>query len=323
MASSSSSSAKRNTALSFFPLLLLSLFGSAFAGNIVKTLPGYPGPLPFTLETGYISVGEVEFFYYFVHSQGKPASDPVLLYMNGGPGCTGLNGFIFQTGPLKFNLSDYTGGLPTLLNEPNAWTKTSNIIYLDAPVGAGFSYATTAASYSSDDSLTAQQIHIFVRKWLIEYPSFQSNPFFIASDSYAGIITPMLAQNILQGNEALITPLVRLKGYVLSCPHTDTDVETNSKIPFAHRMTLISDALYKAVKTSCNDYYVESTSANCTEDLAAVNECIELINRQNILEPYCAFLSPESHEAFKISIICSWIYGSLIQACKQLFMFAL
>lgn len=33
----------------------------------------------------------------------------------------------FPVGPLKFNISDYTGGLPTLMYEPNAWTKVQNL----------------------------------------------------------------------------------------------------------------------------------------------------------------------------------------------------
>jgi serine carboxypeptidase-like clade 1 len=46
----------------------------------------------------YISVGNVEFFYYFVESEGNPGADPLILYMNGGPGCSGLNGFFYQIG---------------------------------------------------------------------------------------------------------------------------------------------------------------------------------------------------------------------------------
>ena len=52
----------------------------------------------------YISVGEIEFFYYFVESQGNPGTDPLFLYLNGGPGCSGLNGFFYQIGMYFFLL---------------------------------------------------------------------------------------------------------------------------------------------------------------------------------------------------------------------------
>ncbi|XP_048134821.1 serine carboxypeptidase-like 18 [Rhodamnia argentea] len=283
-------------------LLVLVSASAASSQYIVETLPGFPGKLPFKLETGYISVGDVEFFYYFVQSTGNPGADPILLYMNGGPGCSGLNGFLFQLGPLRFNITDYTGGLPSLIYEPDAWTKTANIIFIDAPVGAGFSYATTASAYASTDTLNTEQMQTFLRNWLAEHPSFQTNPVFVGSDSYAGMYTPMVATALLQGNEAGLKPYVHIKGMILSCPHTFTDLETNSKIPFAHRLALISDSLYEALEENCGGDFVDSTNANCTENLAAYDELIELISKQNVLEPDCAFLSPKSKEAFKSAI---------------------
>ncbi|XP_056159497.1 serine carboxypeptidase-like 18 [Syzygium oleosum] len=283
-------------------LLVLVSASAASSQYIVETLPGFPGTLPFKLETGYISVGDVEFFYYFVQSTGNPGADPLLLYVNGGPGCSGLNGFLFQIGPLKFNITDYTGGLPTLIYEPDAWTKTANIIFIDAPVGAGFSYATTASAYVSTDTLNTAQMQTFLRNWLAAHPSFQTNPVFVGSDSYAGIYTPMLATDILRGNEAGLKPYINLKGMILSCPHTFTDLETNSKVHFAHRLALVSDALYEALEVNCGGNFVDSTNVTCTEDLAAYNELVELVNRHNVLQPDCASLSPKSKEAFKSAI---------------------
>lgn len=45
-------------------------------------------------------MGDVEFFYYFVESENNPAADPLLLYLNGGPGCCSLNGFLFHIGKI-------------------------------------------------------------------------------------------------------------------------------------------------------------------------------------------------------------------------------
>ncbi|KAL6209970.1 hypothetical protein ACLB2K_020908 [Fragaria x ananassa] len=237
-------------------LLLLLLSSSALSVHWpVKYLPGYSGDLPFNFETGYISVDDIEFFYYFVESEGNPAADPVLLYLNGGPGCSGLNGFFYQIGPLKFNISDYTGGLPTLMYEPETWTK-----------------------------------------WIDEHPNFSTNPVYIGSDSYAGMNLPILAQDIINSNEAGVEPIIYLKGMVLSCPHTNTDIETNSKVVFAHRMALISDAMYLSAKTSCNGDYVDTTTAACTESLSAITQCIAEISITSTLDPDCTFLSPKEDE---------------------------
>ncbi|XP_004289769.1 PREDICTED: serine carboxypeptidase-like 18 [Fragaria vesca subsp. vesca] len=279
--------------------VLLLLLLSSFALSVhwpVKSLPGYSGDLPFNFETGYISVDDIEFFYYFVESEGNPAADPVLLYLNGGPGCSGLNGFFYQIGPLKFNISDYTGGLPTLMYEPETWTKTASIIFLDAPVGAGFSYANTTAAWTTTDTGAASQYNDFLRSWIDEHPNFSTNPVYIGSDSYAGMNLPILAQDIINSNEAGVEPIIYLKGMVLSCPHTNTDIETNSKVVFAHRMALISDAMYLSAKTSCNGDYVDTTTAACTESLSAITQCIAEISVTSTLDPDCTFLSPKEDE---------------------------
>ncbi|GLT57656.1 hypothetical protein SLA2020_306130 [Shorea laevis] len=278
--------------------LLILLHSRAAFSAIVKTLPGYSGELPFTLETGYITVGNVEFFYYFVESESNPGADPLLLYLNGGPGCSGLNGFFYQIGPLTFNITNYTGGLPQLLYEPNTWSKTANLIFLDFPVGAGFSYATTTDAWSTTDTESAEHAHYFLRNWLIEHPDFQTNPVYIGTDSYAGIHGPIIAQYILEGNTAGLEPIVNLKGLSLSCPHTDTVIEANAKIPFAHRLALISDEIYESAVESCNGIYTNIDPANtaCVEAIAAIDECTQLISNQNVLDPNCAFLSPQAQE---------------------------
>nr|XP_023905717.1 serine carboxypeptidase-like 18 isoform X2 [Quercus suber] len=237
----------KSSSVCMYLLLLLLVSGTRTAVShwIVKTLPGFPGELPFKLETGYISVGEVEFFYYFVESEGNPGADPLLLYINGGPGCSALNGLLYQIGPLKFNITDYNWGLPTLIYEPNTWTKTANVLFLDAPVGAGFSYATISEAWSASDTIVAAQAYEFLRNWLIEHTNFMNNPVYLGSDSYQGVVTPILAQDIINGNEAGIEPQVNIKGLSLGCPHTNTDLEDNTRVIFAHRMALISDAMYK------------------------------------------------------------------------------
>ncbi|XAR72983.1 hypothetical protein NMG60_11019816 [Bertholletia excelsa] len=279
-------------------LLLLLAFSTNAASSYwtVKSLPGFSGELPFTLETGYVSVGDIEYFYYFVESESdQPGLDPLILYLNGGPGCSGLNGLLYQAGPLEFNLNYSGHGIPELLYVPYSWTKTSNIIFLDAPVGAGFSYATNASSYASSDSIASAHMLSFLRSWLEDHLDFKDNPFFLSSDSYAGIYVPMIAQAIINNNEAgELKPRINLKGYIISCAHTDTTIETNSKIPYAHRMALISDAMYKNAERSCNGSYAEPTNAKCYEALEAITLNLQNINRQNILSPNCAFLSPET-----------------------------
>ncbi|XP_050917532.1 serine carboxypeptidase-like 12 isoform X2 [Lathyrus oleraceus] len=161
--------AKSNTSLLHLLLLLLSniSFQVATCGSIVKFLPGFNGPLPFVLETGYVGVGEkedVQVFYYFIESENNPKEDPLMLWLTGGPGCSALSGLVFEIGPLEFRKEEYNGSLPNLILKPHSWTKVSSIIFVDLPVYTGFTYATTNSGSDRSDSLLVDQAHQFLKK---------------------------------------------------------------------------------------------------------------------------------------------------------------
>ncbi|CAL1395783.1 unnamed protein product [Linum trigynum] len=290
----------------FFLLLVLefqlqAFFSSASASktaNGIKYLPGFDGPLPFYLETGYIGLGEaeeVQLFYYFVKSERNPEQDPLILWLTGGPGCSSFSGLAFEIGPVRFKVVEYNGSLPTLVLNPDSWTKVSSIIFLDLPVGAGFSYATSEPASRSSDKVQASQAVEFMRKWLKKHPKFQTNQFYIGGDSYAGIPLPIAAQSISNENEVGIKPIFNLKGYILGNPLTNFRIDDNSKISTAHGLTLISDELYQSLKTSCGEEYhdVDPTNHECINNLDAFQECLSGLYTENILYPKCAIASPK------------------------------
>ncbi|MED6134130.1 hypothetical protein PIB30_034445 [Stylosanthes scabra] len=205
----------------------------------VDTLPGFPAKLPFKLQTGYVGVGHmdsVQLYYLFVESERNPEEDPLLLWLSGGPGCSGFSGLSFER----------EWKLPSLKLNPFSWTKVANMIFIDAPVGTGFSYATNPEAYGVTDTLAAAHNYEFLRKWLMSNPRFQKNPLYIAGDSYSGIILPILVKTISDGNESgegVPGGRMNLKGYILGNPVTDLFVDENWRIPFYHKLALISDPL--------------------------------------------------------------------------------
>ncbi|KAF2294368.1 hypothetical protein GH714_009724 [Hevea brasiliensis] len=260
-----------------------------------------PAPLSsiyLDLLVNFPSHWKLEMFYYFIESEGNPKEDPLLLWYSGGPGCSAFNGLIYEIGPLEFNISDYEGGLPSLSYYPYSWTKTASILFVDAPVGTGFSYSTTAEGWAVSDTTTGVQVYEFLKKWLIDHPQYLKLELFVGADSYSGISATLAIQNILDGNGYGREPHLNLKGYILGCPRIDGQIQENSKIIYAHRMALISDELYKATKNACNsDYYgVTSSDAACYENLQLIKKCIKDINKNDILEPKCTYASPDPVE---------------------------
>ncbi|CAL9083450.1 unnamed protein product [Musa textilis] len=304
----------------------------ARSGAVVPRLPGFRGPLPFRLETGsafrrlpfvslplseprmvalirlrglfvvcsrrYVEVDEVketEFFYYFIESEGNPAEDPLLLWLTGGPRCSAFCGLVFEVGPLKFVSAKYNGSLPSLVYRPYSWTKVSNMIFLDSPVGSGFSFSRHAESYYDGGDISwSQYVYTFLIKWLVDHPKFLANPLYIAGDSYAGKIVPIVAQQVLNGIEAEKRPLLNLQGYVIGNPVTGEKIDLNARVPFAHGMGIISDDFFKLIQRSCaGQDYRSPIDSQCEMCFDTFDEILSEINRYNILEPKCALASPK------------------------------
>ncbi|KAG6666040.1 hypothetical protein CIPAW_01G003000 [Carya illinoinensis] len=184
---------------------------------------------------------------------------------------------------------EYNGSLPSLTVNPYSWTKVSSIIFLDSPAGTGFSYSRTSRGSRTADTKFACQGYDFVRKWLLSHPNFIANPLYIAGDSYSGKIVPIIVQKMSDGIEAGDSPLLNLKGYSIGNPGTDPKFDDNSRVPFAHRMAIIPDELYKKAKRSCKGEYrvIDSRNIQCANDLRAIAKCTKRINRPHILEPKC------------------------------------
>ncbi|KAI7730628.1 hypothetical protein M8C21_005514 [Ambrosia artemisiifolia] len=274
--------------------IIFMFLSSSFSdsNSIVKNLPGFHGDLPFTLETGYVGVGaddEIQLFYYFVESQRDPLHDPFLFYLTGGPGTSALYPFLFQMGPLSINFDNSTWEKLTLELNPYSWAKTANVLFVDLPAGAGFSYATTYEATKSSDSILAQHSYQFLIKWLEEHPRFLNNPLYITGISYMGLIVPIVTLEVYKGNEHEDQPQLNIKGYLIISPLTDKFSDFNSKLEFAHRAALIPDDVYQLAKNTCDGNYIYNDPGNteCSKSLQRMDECTSRINEDNILDPFC------------------------------------
>ncbi|KAL5074855.1 hypothetical protein RYX36_013839 [Vicia faba] len=290
-------------------LLLLHLHNSstqlilANSTSIIKFLPGFQGPLPFLLESGYIQVSETEtddtaeVFYYFIESENNPKEDPLLLWLTGGPGCSSFTGLAFEIGPITFKNEECNGSLPNLVLKAHSWTKVSSIIFLDLPVGTGFSYPNTENAAQQSTSKLVRNAHQFLRKWLIDHPDFISNQVYIAGDSYSGLPVPIIVQEISYGNEGGLQPWINLQGYILGNPVTKV-YNKNYQIQFNHGMAIISDELYKSLQQNCGGQYrkIDPENVLCQKDIQSYEETISGVNVVHILEPDCGVDWHDSRE---------------------------
>lgn len=72
-----------------------------------------------------------KFHYVLFESQRDPDNDPLLLWLNGGPGCSSLIGMVYENGPFVFNTP---GSVKFTINE-YSWNKKANVLYIESPGG--------------------------------------------------------------------------------------------------------------------------------------------------------------------------------------------
>jgi len=73
----------------------------------------------------------------------------------------------------------------TLSMNPYSWNRIANIIYLEAPIGVGFSYATNPSyNYHSDDNSTAFDNYAFLQGWFKKFPEYRINDFYVTGGTF-------------------------------------------------------------------------------------------------------------------------------------------
>jgi len=220
--------------------------------DIITNLPGLP-PVNFTQYAGYIdvdpSVGRF-LYYWFVESQRDPATDKLVLWLNGGPGCSSIGGGLMtENGPFRVNPDG-----ATLSMNPTSWNFVANVLYLESPAGVGFSYSNNPNDYNVGDYRTANDAYTFLQGFFQLYPQFQNTKFWITGESYGGHYVPELAQRIIEGNANLqpgdIT--IQLEGIMVGNAWTVPPVDNFGAVYYWWTHAMISDQTFEGIYTTCN-----------------------------------------------------------------------
>ncbi|KAF9533625.1 carboxypeptidase C [Crepidotus variabilis] len=157
--------------------------------------------------SGYLDVAsDKHLFFWFFEARNKPKDAPLVLWLNGGPGCSSSTGLLFELGPC--NIANE--GKNTTFN-PHSWTKDANVIFLDQPVNVGYSYADDGTTVSTSP-VAGKDVYAFLELFLSRYPEYSKTQFHIAAESYGGTYAPNFASVIYRANKELaLAPNPKLK----------------------------------------------------------------------------------------------------------------
>jgi cathepsin A (carboxypeptidase C) len=134
--------------------------------------------------TGWLDVGDKHFFFwYFASEKASPSPDsaPLALWMTGGPGGSSMVGLLLELGPCLINKN----GDGTVYN-PYGWNKDTAMIFVDQPVGVGFSYSDNNDILPDNSFTSAEDMHLFLQTFIDQiFPVHLKGPFVITGESYA------------------------------------------------------------------------------------------------------------------------------------------
>jgi carboxypeptidase C (cathepsin A) len=231
------------------------------ASHLVTNLPGVPS-YSFQIYSGYLQIpnsGGKELHYMFYTSQNSPANDPVVLWLNGGPGCSSMEGAFMENGPFIFSETNNT-----MFTNPYSWNRIANMLYLEAPAGVGYSMMGNINNNSTNDTQTAADNLQALLAWYALFPEFVKNSFYIAGESYSGVYVPYLATYVLQYNSQSPSSLIPIKGILVGNPVTDWNVDADSAWPaFLYWHQIIDDSIYVPwVNLNCSLLWTSSPSCD-------------------------------------------------------------
>jgi carboxypeptidase C (cathepsin A) len=233
------------------------IYTDAALNDMVTELPGLKDTLAFNQFSGYLNLPgtKKQIHYWFVEAEEDAVNAPLVFWTNGGPGCSGLIGFLTEQGPFR---PDSQGNLQ--MNDWR-WNKIANMVFLEQPVGVGFSYSDNSDDYKIGDSQAAKDNLQTILQFLIKFPQYSKVPLFITSESYGGHYMPTLAYQIVKYNEQQDDATkLNFKGFAVGNPYTD---------------------YYSGVGAEMETYWGKQLLPKPTWDKYVANGCLEVANQLN------------------------------------------
>ncbi|KAL3526592.1 hypothetical protein ACH5RR_011248 [Cinchona calisaya] len=253
----------------------------------IRALPGQP-KVSFQQFSGYVTVNEVAgraLFYWLTEAVDEPLSKPLVVWLNGGPGCSSVAyGASEEIGPFRINKT--SSGL--YLNK-FSWNKLANLLFLETPAGVGFSYTNRSSDLvDTGDRRTAEDSLKFLIRWMERFPRYKNREVYLTGESYAGHYVPQLASAIVNYNAKFKkNPIINLKGFMVGNAVTDNYYDNLGTVTYWWSHAMISDKTYRQLVNIC-DFRSKKESNEC-ESLYyyAMDKEFGNIDQYNIYAPPC------------------------------------
>jgi len=173
----------------FSKLALLGMTQALPMDEKVDQLPGMDPFDKYGVFSGYVALPNTQkqIHYLFVQSAQDTYNDPLVIWFNGGPGCSSMLAFMQENGPYSINDDG-----ETFTASDYSWNREANVLYIEQPAGVGYSICGDQTECSFDDNNVSEDNLAAVLGWYAKYPEYKEHELYISGESYAGIYVPYL-----------------------------------------------------------------------------------------------------------------------------------
>ncbi|KAI9323606.1 Alpha/Beta hydrolase protein [Dichotomocladium elegans] len=218
----------------------------------VQSLPGLDiEALGFSQHAGFIEISpETHGNLFFWMIEPNINTDKMILWLNGGPGCSSMDGLFLENGPFRIN-PDHTVNITS-----GGWQDHATVVFLDQPVGTGFSY-TDVGGYTKNMTQIVDEFVLFIDKFFEVFPDLRNKDLYLAGESFAGTYIPYMSNRLLDLNKNSASEGYNIKGIAIGNGWISPLHQYNAYLDFAikadlvpsHRMQYLG-AIYEECKVA-------------------------------------------------------------------------
>lgn len=192
-----------------------------------------------TVYSGYITVKKEtnsNLFFLLTEAEGGSSSAPLLLWTQGGPGLSALFGLFLENGPLAFGMDSKMQ--PVFRPRINTLQKNMSVLYVDVPVGAGFSFTNDTKGYPKNMQDVVNDVIAFLTQFLELFSEYKNRQFYLAGESYGARYAVAIANEILTKKNGIE---VDLKGIIGGNGFLGPVLDTAESSSFLYEVSMLTE----------------------------------------------------------------------------------
>ncbi|CAG8730660.1 19010_t:CDS:2, partial [Gigaspora margarita] len=158
--------------------------------------------------SGYLNIApDANMFFWFFESRKNPKNSPLTIWLSGGPGFSSMFALFQEVGPCKVE-----GDMNKSRLFAYSLNEVTNLLFIDQPIGAGFSYGERKVNTSEQAAL---DIYEFLQRFFVIFPKYAFLDLHFFGESYGGhygLIPINLKSCGIEG--AWVDPIIQLKSCI-------------------------------------------------------------------------------------------------------------